>query len=828
MNAEQWNRVQTLFKEMIDLESGTRTERLRQIKTDDPGLYNELSSLLEADSMETSLIDGYAIDTVDLSELVPMEGIRVGAFQIERQVGTGGMGNVYLARRFTGGFEQTVALKLIKYGMGTDHAVRRFEAERSILARLQHPHIARLIDGGLTPEGRPWFAMDYVEGEDIINWCRRLRLPAEKRLGLFLDVIDAVLFAHKNLVVHRDLKPGNIMVAGDEDDPRVKLLDFGIAGILEESDAEQAGVKAMTRAYASPEQIKGEAASSATSTDIYSLGVVMHQLLTGCHPDEEFRSVNCRPETVSRELMAICGKAMQADPAGRFESVSEMGDEIRDWLEKRPVQSYSVKPGYRFQKLLVRNKAASVIAVLSIVAMMIVVLVYTGELKAEKDRAEQESRRTYRVAQVLGSSLRSIDPMENGGQELTARGMVDRSTSYINNQLADDPRTRSELLIMMAEIYANLIVFDVADSVSMVAEQLMRDTQDTTSFAYINLLADRSIILDKAGRYDDGLAMIRRAVDLANRHLRPGTLEFASVHLDYTYHLDANQEYALADSILMLVQPVYQSNKETAPTEYADFIFYMGTNYRRLGDYDKAEQYLFESLEISRRMYTGNHEQIASTMNHLSSLYQNRGEYDEALPWAQDSHRMRLAIFGPSHLNTIAAHANTARTYAGGGRLDEAAETYREVIAIFREEYGNDNFYISGLLQSYGGVYLRLQDFTEAETVIRESLEHSERLLPAGHIRQAYPLKGLADALRGQDRYGEALDYAERAHQIRAGALPDDNPDMISTRYTLGMCLWHLDRQDEARPHLQKALAFFGTNPDRFGRQIEEIRGLGL
>ncbi|TVQ08996.1 MAG: serine/threonine protein kinase [Balneolaceae bacterium] len=827
MNANQWNRVQQLFKEVIDLDPDTRIFRMRQIKTEDPDLFNELSSLLAADSQETSLLDGFAIDQVDLSDLVPMEGIRVGPFQVERQVGTGGMGNVYLARRFTGGFEQTVALKLIKYGMGSDHAVRRFEAERSILARLQHPHIARLIDGGLTPEGRPWFAMDYVEGEDIISWSRRLELSVEKRLHLFLDVIDAVQFAHKNLVVHRDLKPGNIMVSGDADDPRVKLLDFGIAGILEESDADQAGVKAMTVAYASPEQIKGEV-SAATSTDIYSLGVVLYQLITGCHPDEEFRGVGCRPKTVSRELLAICYEAMQPEPEARFESVSEMGDDIRAWLVKRPVTCYSAGSGYRFRKLVVRNLAASSIAVISVVTMVILVLVYTQELKAEKDRAEQESQRTYRIAQVLGSSLRSIDPMENGGQELTARGMVDRSTSYINNQLANDPRTRSELLIMMADIYANLIIFDVADSVSMVAEQLMRESQDTTSFVYINMLADRSIILDKAGKYDEGLAMIRRAVDLANRHLGPGTLEFASVHLDYTYHLDANQEYAMADSILMLVQPIYERNREVAPNEYADFIFYLGTNYRRLGDFDKAEQYLLESLEISRGMYTGNHEQIASTMNHLSSLYQNRGEYDEALPWAQASHRMRLEIFGPSHLNTIAAHANTARTNFGAGRLEEAAETYREVIAIFREEYGNDNFYIVGLLQSYGGVYLRMEDYAGAETVIRESLEHSERLLPAGHIRQAYPLKGLADALRGQARYAEALNYADRAYQIRSEALPANNPDLMTTRYTLGMCLWHLGRQDEALPHLQNALAFFESNPDRFRSQIKQINELGL
>lgn len=824
MNAERWDQVQTLFKEIVKLDYDSRTTRLEEILDKDPDLYREIHSLLVADADRTSILDGFALDSIDISGLLSLEGTRIGPFEVDRQIASGGMGSVYLARRVQGGFEQWVALKLIKLGMDSEHLLHRFESERSILARLEHSNIARLVDGGLTKEGRPWFAMEYVEGETLLDYSHRIKLPIEDRLELFLDISDAVQYAHRNLIVHRDLKPGNILVTGEDSHVKVKLLDFGIARLLEDAEPESDG--AMTRAYASPEQRRGD--STTTSTDIYSLGILLYELITGCHPEPEFRSPNCVPQAMNRELAAICRKAMMADPARRFETVSEMEEEIRAWLDKRPVASYSNKPGYRFRKLFARNLAAAFVASFALIAIVILVLAYTLELKEETERAQNEAIRASRIAQVLGSSLQSIDPMQNGGQELTARGMVDMSTTYINNQLVNDPRTRSELLIMMAEIYANLIAYDVADSVSGMAEELRRETQDTTSFAYIDLLANRSIILDKAGKFEEGLHMMHRALDLANGHLEPNSLEFASVHLDYTYHLDAVAEYEKVDSVLMLVQPIYEQNREEAGETYADFIFYLGTNYRRTGNFEKAEKYLFQSLELSRARYPDIHEQIASTLNHISSLYQNMGEYEKALPYAIESHQMRLEIFGPAHLNTLAAHANTARTYSGAGRLPEAAETYREVLAIFREEYGNDNFYIAGILQSYGNVYLRMKDYTRAETIMRESLEHSERLLPAEHIRQAYPLKGLADALRAQNRFEEALGYAERAFQIRNSVLEQKHPDLMTVRHTLGHCLWNLDRRDEAELHLREALAFYNTDTERYQSQIDEIQTLGF
>jgi len=421
-----------------------------------------------------------------------------------------------------------------------------------------------------------------------------------------------------------------------------------------------------------------------------------------------------------------------------------------------------------------------------------------------------------------------MDPMQNGGQELTARRMVDMSTEYINNELAEDPRTRSELLIMMADIYSNLLAYGPADSLSKTAVELYRTSSDTTTFEYINMLADRSIILDKSGQYDEGLTMIHRAVALANEHLEPNSLEFASVNLDYGYHLDVNQDFIRADSVLTLIEPLYEQNREEAGADYDDFIFYRGLNSRRLGDYDEAEEYLFKSLELSRERYSGNHEKIASTLNHLSSLYQNMGRPEEGIPYAKEAHAMRLEIFGESHLNTLAAHSNTARALGGAGQLEAAAETYREILGIFREEYGNDNFYIAGILQSYGGIYMRMEDYSGAESIMRESLEHSERLLPPDHIRQTYPLSGLANALRKQNRFSEALPYAERAYVLRSNQLSDDNPDLASSRLTYGICLWKLDRTDEAEPILRNALAFFEGDAERYDGEIAEIEALGL
>ena len=286
MTPDRWNKVQALFEAALEQEPAQRDAYLKAACEDDDELFREVASLLEADDENLSLLVGQALDAIDVHDLtnnLSLEGAQIGPYRLLQQIGEGGMGLVYLAERADGLFEQQVALKLIKHGMDTAQIVRRFEAERQILARLQHEHIARLLDGGMTDNGLPYFVMEYVHGQPIDAYCNERRLSIDERLDLFVTVCKAVLYAHANLVVHRDLKPENILVTNEG---QVKLLDFGIAKVLgdgeDRTQLTQAGGRVLTPAYASPEQLRGELIG--TSSDIYSLGVVLYELLAGQRP----------------------------------------------------------------------------------------------------------------------------------------------------------------------------------------------------------------------------------------------------------------------------------------------------------------------------------------------------------------------------------------------------------------------------------------------------------------------------------------------------------------------------------------------------------------
>lgn len=285
MDPDRWDQIQTIFKSVVQAPPALREALLRQACHGDADLQAEVQALIVADSDTVSLLDGVAADAVELVDDLSLEGTFAGPYRLERLLATGGMGAVYLASRSDGDSSVPVALKLIRQGMDSDQILRRFHTEREILGRLKHPNIARLLGGGTTEGDKPWFALEYVDGEPIDEYCDRRQLPIPARLRLFGTVCSAVSHAHARQIVHRDLKPANILVTGDDSGgPQVKLLDFGIAKALGDAAADltRTGSRIMTPAYASPEQVRGERVG--TATDIYSLGVVLFELLTGQLP----------------------------------------------------------------------------------------------------------------------------------------------------------------------------------------------------------------------------------------------------------------------------------------------------------------------------------------------------------------------------------------------------------------------------------------------------------------------------------------------------------------------------------------------------------------
>ena len=826
MNPERWNQVQTLFKEIISLDFDTRTQRLMELRSNDPDMHKELLSLIAADEDPSSILDGTVSETIDLNEFLSMEGTEVGPFELTELIGFGGMGSVYRAKRMKGGFEQEVALKLIKQGIDSEQILNRFKSERSILARLEHPNIARLVDGGLTEDKRPWFAMEFVRGESIIKYATRLNLGINERLKLFQSVLSAVQYAHRNLVIHRDIKPENILVTSESESPRIKLLDFGIAQIVDDVENQLAGSTSLTMAYASPEQKRGEPTS--TLTDIYSLGVVLYQLLSGVHPDEEYRKEDDVISSVDAELESICRKAMRENPVDRYETVADMSKEVDNWQNDEPVHSHSNKKLYVFRKFIKRNRAPVSMAIIGILAVIMLTLYYTNQLQQEKEIAEQQARRAERIASVLGNSLRSVDPTETSTNELSAKTLLDNSLSYIGDELEGDLVTQSSLYSTLANVYLSLGFINTADSLSILTYNQQLALADTTDIGYINTLAQRADILMMDGRFDEAGSYISRAVVLADQHLDNMGTDYADILYTYNDYLYEVADYNKSDSVLKIITPIYEQNRETHESEYQDAIFFLGSNYRKTGMYDSAEVYLIKALELSREVYEEPDEMIASNLNHVSSLYQNMGEPERALPYAMESYEMRKEIFGEDHIRTIASQANTARTLSAAEEYERAAEEYEKIIEKFRRLYGEDNFNLAGLTQSLGNVYLRLGEFELAESNMQKSLEISENLLPSEDFRQSYPLQGMADIYRKQGRFEEALPYAEQALQNRLQTLELRTALVAQSQLTMGLILWNLNREEQARELISEAKIFYETDPDLYANQLNEISELGL
>lgn len=479
MNPERWRRIEEIFQTVADRPTAERDAYLTRACGDDEDLRKEVVSLLSHESPETFILDPIKSAAVSLISAPEGEKAdeRIGAFRITRLVGRGGMGAVYEAMRDDAQFEQRVAIKIIKRGTDTDFARDRFRRERHILAGLEHPHIARLLDGGSTEDGLPYFVMEFVEGESITSYCRRHKLSLIARLKLFRRVCSAVQYAHQKLVVHRDIKPGNILVT---EDGTPKLLDFGIAKLLAHEPGEaitqtETALRMMTPDYASPEQVRGLAIT--TATDVYSLGAVLYELLTGCRPHQfnthsllEIERVICDTETeepsraVKRLMDAPAGLArrlagdldkivmmsLRKEPERRYQSVEQFSEDIRRHLEGRPVIARKDTVSYRASKFIQRHK-------LGMAATLLVILSLIGGIVATSWQARRAERRFEQVRHLANTFLFDVhDKIQSLPGSTEARELVVKTALEYLDSLAQEAEGDAELEWELAVAYQKI------------------------------------------------------------------------------------------------------------------------------------------------------------------------------------------------------------------------------------------------------------------------------------------------------------------------------------------------------------------------------------
>ena len=546
------DRAAAIFLEAQSCEEEHRQEFVRRACGDDSELAAAVTRLLDAADESEDYFSALSAK-VGLEALVdddrPLpENKLIGQWRLKRRLGRGGMGSVYLAERADEHYEQRAALKILPAGLDTEQSRARFLVERQILARLVHDNIARLLDGGVTDDGLPYFVMDYVEGRPIDEYCDAQALTSRQRLALVLDVARAVQFAHRNLVIHRDLKPSNVLVA---DDAQVRLLDFGIAKMLEPDsmapDLTRMTHRPATPTFASPEMLRGEPVD--VTTDVYSLGALAYTLLTGRTPldfDGLGLTEMCkRASTVSppaassvndrldAEIDAILDKALAKDPSDRYASVEALASDLKNYIEGRPIDATPPSGLYRARKFLRRNRLAVGIAVfLAVDLALFAILAIRSAVVAERQAQEImiERDRANETRDFLVSILEQADPNRSGGT-LTARNILDKARARIDDQLAERPLLQADLLEAMGGVYESWRLLDEGRATLEREGELRRQVNGAESAEYADLLVRLAVITDLAGDHGASLVHAEQALAISTTLELPDTRAAALVRI---------------------------------------------------------------------------------------------------------------------------------------------------------------------------------------------------------------------------------------------------------------------------------------------------------
>jgi tetratricopeptide (TPR) repeat protein/predicted Ser/Thr protein kinase len=756
---DRWQEVKALFGVLMDLDPAARAALLDDRCAQDLPLRAEVESLLRAHDTAGDFIATPAVVSA-LGSTATLEGRTIGPYRLESELGRGGMGAVYLARRADDEYRKHVAVKIIKRGMDTDEIVARFRHERQTLANLEHPNIARLLDGGTTDDGLPYFVMEYVEGRPLDEYCEEHHLSRADRLRLFRVVCGAVQFAHRNLVVHRDLKPDNILISADGSP---KLLDFGISKVLS-VEPEYAGIaqtrpadRLLTLDYASPEQLRGEPVS--TATDVFSLGVMLYELLAGRHPfrrtDRPAHALEiaiCEEDPprpgLNADLDAIVMMAIRKEPGRRYGSALELDEDIRRYLEGLPVTAHGDALGYVAAKFVRRHKgavAASALVAATLVAGIVGTSWQARVAQAERDRARIEASKAERVSAVLEGMLRSADPSVDR-RDVTVAEVLDDTSQRIATELKDQPEVRGAVRRAIGNTYLSL------------------------------------------GFGDRAQRELREALEIARAVHGPESAAAARARIDLAFVIMDEQPDKAEPEFAGALQSLERAGPD-ADDARAAAMNALGVIAGNRGKGTDAERYYRDALAIRRRLFGDTSSSVAETINNLAVQAQERSDLAEAEKLYREALRIVRANRGDNDPGTATALSNLAGVVHSQGKLDEAQALYDEVLPLRRKLLGAEHpsvalteFNYADLLLARGE-YARVLSLTDGILSRRgKSLPADHRMIPAALLTAGRARLALGDGASAERDIRDAL-------ALRRKILPAGHWLLANTESILGECL---------------------------------------
>ena len=784
MSTERWERIREAFAAAVGREADEREEILARLRRQDPDLASEVEALLRADAE--------AGDFLETPPPVPPEilahgspdfaaGDRIGPYRVLRELGRGGMGRVYLAERADGEFEKRVAVKVLRPGRDVDELAPRFLAERQILASLEHPGIAGLLDGGRSEDGRPYLVMEFIDGVSITAYCDEQRLTVKERIALFARVCGAVGHAHRNLLVHRDLKPSNILVT---ESGQPKLLDFGIAKLLEGSDLPgrppptRTGRHLMTPERASPEQARGDPVTPAS--DVYQLGFLLYELLAGVRPyrldgrsPAEVERTVCehRPEPPSERVEKLRGSegedrdraariarersirpgGLQAKLSGdldtiiamclrktadrRYASALGLGEDLERWLAGRPISARADSWRYRASRFVRRHKrAVAAVAGFAILLVAVAVLsvryaVTTARqaevIAVERDRARTEASRAEQVTGFMVDLFENALPGAERRDTLSVRTVLQRADARIDAGLAEQPAVRAALLTALGRIQYGLGAVDRGKRRAAEALALRREIHDPPHPDLVESLRQLATLEREGFHFAAADTLYREALAMQRELPREDSLQRASMLQGWAAAL---RNLDRADTAVVVMRDAVALRRSLQGKSHRDYLRALGRlayALRGTGELGESERLYREALAGQRALGDSARSDLAETLNDLAVLLDvDRGEHEAAERMFREAIAIHRELYGEAHQMTLMYMTNLSGALLAQDEYDEAEAISRESVALAREAYSDSSWQVGaefgelGYMLEHAGRYAAAADAFRTERAI--------------------------------------------------------------------------------------------------------------
>lgn len=811
-----WRQAETLFEAVLDRPAEERDHFLDRACGDDRDLRQCVENLLLRDQEDPHFLEIPLAKPLHLIREPKSEshwvGRQLGAFRLQQLIGSGGMSQVFLAERMDEDVEEKVAVKVIGERPGHASLLRALRRERQILAKLDHPNIARALDGGTTDEGWPYVVLEYVDGLPITEFCDVARLNVRQRLQLFGKVCSAVDYAHRHLVIHRDLKPSNILVT-DEGEP--KLLDFGIAKLLDVTsrlgveDRTQTHERFFTLQYASPEQLAGEPVS--TASDTFSLGVLLYQMLAGQRPREVAEALaesageplpwfpfpppsavatsggsaesrralepperraevrDTTPVQLQRQLVgdldSIVLHCLRRRPNERYGSVSDLGEDIQRYLIGLPVSARPPKWTYRVGKFILRHRlgvALGSAAILALTLLGIGLVVQSRQVIQERDRAEVARAEAEEVTQFLVETFALSDPYQSSqsglqpGEEVTVQEVLDHSAKRIRDQLVDEPRLQSRLMHTIGTVIDTLGRHEEAASLHQEALAIRRHAGGRP-LEVVESLNGLGLSYAKMGQLNEAIHLFEEALSMARRVPVGNERQLAESLTNMAMSsLMQGRDLAQAEASMRHALQLRSSIFEPDHREVVQSQLYLGSLLRQKGDLDGAEEILNQALESCRRAEGDDHAQVASILGTLARVLTQRGDFATAEAYHTEILEILAGRLGETHPNSLQARGHLGLFYREVGKYEAAEETIRVTLALQRRAHPDDIDSQTAHLNNLGLIHLDQVRPAEAEPFFREALEIATASEGESRGSRPFYLRNLGLALHGQGNAEEA------------------------------------------------------------------------